>query len=220
MLWRDYLPPFKGNVRFLLLLSLLVMYQADYKSPLVNDSKLRGSPGNSHKRDSRDFALWKKSKAREPYWESPWGRGRPGWHIECSTIARFGFTTGLLHLVWYYMFVYPCFLFEVKAATTNYFSSSTVFLDSSIHWCERVTFSKCLVLSTTQSLPSQRTKGTRTYWWYFSLCVWWFQLSVWKSAGHPLWRYWPGLSSPRERDRSEWSLSPVWTVGKLLPPLR
>uniref|UniRef100_A0A674NWE9 Probable cysteine--tRNA ligase, mitochondrial n=1 Tax=Takifugu rubripes TaxID=31033 RepID=A0A674NWE9_TAKRU len=43
-------------------------------------------PG-SHKRDARDFALWKKSKAGEPYWESPWGRGRPGWHIECSTIA-------------------------------------------------------------------------------------------------------------------------------------
>lgn len=47
--------------------------------------------GNSHKRDSRDFALWKASKAQEPYWDSPWGRGRPGWHIECSTIARFGF---------------------------------------------------------------------------------------------------------------------------------
>uniref|UniRef100_H3DAG0 Probable cysteine--tRNA ligase, mitochondrial n=2 Tax=Tetraodon nigroviridis TaxID=99883 RepID=H3DAG0_TETNG len=43
-------------------------------------------PG-SHKRDARDFALWKRSKAGEPSWESPWGRGRPGWHIECSTIA-------------------------------------------------------------------------------------------------------------------------------------
>uniref|UniRef100_A0A8C9VKP7 cysteine--tRNA ligase n=1 Tax=Scleropages formosus TaxID=113540 RepID=A0A8C9VKP7_SCLFO len=43
--------------------------------------------GEGGKRDIRDFALWKASKPLEPYWESPWGRGRPGWHIECSTIA-------------------------------------------------------------------------------------------------------------------------------------
>ncbi|KAJ0062406.1 hypothetical protein NL108_011006 [Boleophthalmus pectinirostris] len=43
--------------------------------------------GSSNKRDPRDFALWKKSKPQEPFWESPWGRGRPGWHIECSTVA-------------------------------------------------------------------------------------------------------------------------------------
>lgn len=34
-----------------------------------------------------DFALWKKSKDKEPFWESPWGQGRPGWHIECSAMA-------------------------------------------------------------------------------------------------------------------------------------
>ena len=34
-----------------------------------------------------DFALWKASKPGEPFWESPWGKGRPGWHIECSTMA-------------------------------------------------------------------------------------------------------------------------------------
>jgi cysteinyl-tRNA synthetase len=34
-----------------------------------------------------DFVLWKKSKPGEPYWESPWGRGRPGWHIECSAMS-------------------------------------------------------------------------------------------------------------------------------------
>jgi cysteinyl-tRNA synthetase len=34
-----------------------------------------------------DFALWKASKPREPFWESPWGQGRPGWHIECSAMA-------------------------------------------------------------------------------------------------------------------------------------
>ncbi|MEJ2295778.1 MAG: cysteine--tRNA ligase [Candidatus Lokiarchaeota archaeon] len=39
------------------------------------------------KYDSRDFALWKKMKEGEPYWESPWGKGRPGWHIECSAMA-------------------------------------------------------------------------------------------------------------------------------------
>ncbi|MFH1147336.1 MAG: cysteine--tRNA ligase [Pseudomonadota bacterium] len=39
------------------------------------------------KRNPMDFALWKASKASEPAWESPWGRGRPGWHIECSAMS-------------------------------------------------------------------------------------------------------------------------------------
>jgi len=39
------------------------------------------------KRDHRDFALWKKAKIGEPYWPSPWGDGRPGWHIECSAMS-------------------------------------------------------------------------------------------------------------------------------------
>ncbi|KAK0708022.1 tRNA synthetases class I (C) catalytic domain-containing protein [Lasiosphaeris hirsuta] len=39
------------------------------------------------KKRSGDFALWKKSKSGEPYWPSPWGLGRPGWHIECSVMA-------------------------------------------------------------------------------------------------------------------------------------
>ncbi|GJN85628.1 hypothetical protein PLIIFM63780_009197 [Purpureocillium lilacinum] len=39
------------------------------------------------KRGAGDFALWKKSKAGEPFWPSPWGDGRPGWHIECSVMA-------------------------------------------------------------------------------------------------------------------------------------
>ena len=41
----------------------------------------------SGKRDHRDFALWKMAKPDEPYWESPWGEGRPGWHIECSAMS-------------------------------------------------------------------------------------------------------------------------------------
>jgi cysteinyl-tRNA synthetase len=40
------------------------------------------------KRDPRDFALWKRAKEGEPSWPSPWGRGRPGWHIECSAMVR------------------------------------------------------------------------------------------------------------------------------------
>ena len=35
-----------------------------------------------------DFALWKAAKPGEPSWDSPWGKGRPGWHIECSAMAR------------------------------------------------------------------------------------------------------------------------------------
>lgn len=42
---------------------------------------------NSMKRGENDFALWKASKRGEPAWPSPWGRGRPGWHIECSAMA-------------------------------------------------------------------------------------------------------------------------------------
>jgi cysteinyl-tRNA synthetase len=40
------------------------------------------------KDDNNDFVLWKSAKANEPYWESPWGNGRPGWHIECSTMSN------------------------------------------------------------------------------------------------------------------------------------
>lgn len=42
----------------------------------------------SKKRDPFDFALWKAAKSDEPYWESDWGNGRPGWHIECSAMVR------------------------------------------------------------------------------------------------------------------------------------
>jgi len=43
---------------------------------------------NDIKEDPLDFAVWKKSKENEPYWDSPWGKGRPGWHIECSAMSR------------------------------------------------------------------------------------------------------------------------------------
>ncbi|HDQ15439.1 MAG TPA: cysteine--tRNA ligase, partial [Bacteroidetes bacterium] len=46
----------------------------------------RVQPGEN-KRSGLDFALWKKAKPGEPSWPSPWGEGRPGWHIECSTMS-------------------------------------------------------------------------------------------------------------------------------------
>jgi cysteinyl-tRNA synthetase len=50
-------------------------------------SGARVEPGES-KRDPLDFALWKGAKPSEPAWDSPWGKGRPGWHIECSAMAE------------------------------------------------------------------------------------------------------------------------------------
>ncbi|MBN1394425.1 MAG: cysteine--tRNA ligase [Pirellulales bacterium] len=51
---------------------------------------LQGDGGGmvSRKKSSADFALWKSAKPGEPSWESPWGPGRPGWHIECSAMSR------------------------------------------------------------------------------------------------------------------------------------
>jgi cysteinyl-tRNA synthetase len=51
---------------------------------------IAGSRGEKapHKRNPTDFVLWKPSSDQEPGWESPWGRGRPGWHIECSAMAH------------------------------------------------------------------------------------------------------------------------------------
>lgn len=43
---------------------------------------------DKRKKNPADFVLWKPAKAGEPYWESPWGNGRPGWHIECSAMAK------------------------------------------------------------------------------------------------------------------------------------
>ena len=53
------------------------------------DELIAGSriPINEEKENFLDFALWKKSKEGEPSWDSPWGKGRPGWHIECSAMS-------------------------------------------------------------------------------------------------------------------------------------
>lgn len=54
------------------------------------DEMLEGTrfEADETKEDSADFALWKASKEGEPAWDSPWGKGRPGWHIECSAMAH------------------------------------------------------------------------------------------------------------------------------------
>jgi cysteinyl-tRNA synthetase len=53
--------------------------------PIANE---RGNfPDDPNKRDPLDFVLWQAQKPGEPAWDSPWGSGRPGWHIECSTLA-------------------------------------------------------------------------------------------------------------------------------------
>ena len=54
----------------------------------LDDLQSAGDAEDTFKRDPRDFALWKASKPGEPSWPTPWGPGRPGWHLECSAMAR------------------------------------------------------------------------------------------------------------------------------------
>lgn len=51
------------------------------------DEMDQGESDGTGKRDPRDFAMWKAAKPGEPSWPTPWGRGRPGWHIECTAMA-------------------------------------------------------------------------------------------------------------------------------------
>lgn len=56
---------------------------------MIKWSKIRGAdPKDPNKHDPLDFIMWQKSKADEPYWQSPWGNGRPGWHMECSAMIN------------------------------------------------------------------------------------------------------------------------------------
>ncbi|ACI54332.1 cysteinyl-tRNA synthetase [Rhizobium leguminosarum bv. trifolii WSM2304] len=65
---------------------------ADYgqlsKRPLDEQQAGARIAVDAHKKNSGDFVLWKLSSHNEPGWESPWGRGRPGWHIECSAMSK------------------------------------------------------------------------------------------------------------------------------------
>lgn len=54
----------------------------------ADDQQGEGGGAAARKRSSGDFALWKSAKPGEPSWPSPWGEGRPGWHIECSAMSR------------------------------------------------------------------------------------------------------------------------------------
>jgi L-cysteine:1D-myo-inositol 2-amino-2-deoxy-alpha-D-glucopyranoside ligase len=59
--------------------------EQDQWLPIANE---RGNvPDDPHKKDPLDFVLWQAQKEGEPAWASPWGMGRPGWHIECSTMS-------------------------------------------------------------------------------------------------------------------------------------
>ena len=62
----------------------------------INDMRAgaRIQPGEE-KEDPLDFALWKRAKPGEPFWECPWGKGRPGWHIECSAMSEKNLTLPL-----------------------------------------------------------------------------------------------------------------------------
>ncbi len=60
---------------------------ADEATMLVLAAEHGGSPGDPNKRHPLDFVLWQPSLPDEPAWESRWGPGRPGWHIECSALA-------------------------------------------------------------------------------------------------------------------------------------
>ena len=53
----------------------------------IDDMLARGSAEEGKKEYPLDFALWKAAKPGEPFWQSPWGEGRPGWHIECTAMA-------------------------------------------------------------------------------------------------------------------------------------
>ncbi|GIW48886.1 MAG: hypothetical protein KatS3mg079_362 [Caloramator sp.] len=78
----------------MLLMGMFILIQLNLKNmeSLVHQSIEDLEAGarievDERKRNPMDFALWKAKKEGEPAWESPWGEGRPGWHIECSTMA-------------------------------------------------------------------------------------------------------------------------------------
>ena len=60
----------------------------DLSGQKIDDMLAASDSAAMIKRDPRDFAMWKAAKADEPAWDTPWGPGRPGWHIECSAMAH------------------------------------------------------------------------------------------------------------------------------------
>ena len=74
--------------------------QKGFHYEVVNTNEFYGRLvfGRTKNPDIEDFALWKISKDNEPSWKSPWGEGRPGWHIECSAMINKIFNGGILNL--------------------------------------------------------------------------------------------------------------------------
>lgn len=75
----------KGKVGFkkrIIIMRIFLTKSILFEGDLSSQEQQQGE-----KRSPTDFALWKNSKAGEPAWDSPWGKGRPGWHIECSAMA-------------------------------------------------------------------------------------------------------------------------------------
>ncbi len=64
------------------------LFRRAYDEQLSTANKHGNFPDDPAKRDPLDFVLWQRGKAGEPSWESPWGFGRPGWHIECSAMSQ------------------------------------------------------------------------------------------------------------------------------------
>jgi len=63
------------------------MSRLDVSGMLTRDKETGEDPADPNKENPLDFRLWQAAKPNEPVWESPWGPGRPGWHIECSTMS-------------------------------------------------------------------------------------------------------------------------------------
>ena len=97
----DHMPEIIGFIEDLISRKFAYAVQGDVFFDVAADSEYgklsnrtaesqqgEGGEAASRKRSPSDFALWKAAKPGEPSWESPWGAGRPGWHIECSAMSR------------------------------------------------------------------------------------------------------------------------------------
>lgn len=60
----------------------------NHKQMILISKERGGNPQDPFKKNPLDFVLWQKSKPDEPFWQSPWSKGRPGWHIECSSMIK------------------------------------------------------------------------------------------------------------------------------------
>ena len=67
--------------------TVLINISEEGKDSEVEEQEEFEITSEDEKIDRKDFSLWKNSKKNEPYWKSPWGNGRPGWHVECSAMA-------------------------------------------------------------------------------------------------------------------------------------